>query len=198
MWEWNAKSQFFKAELAGDLIESRVNWMASLDLLSCSVQLTWQFSFSACFTRVHPLAACQSRATRKIQSWVLTSVHSLEHFFTLSHTLPLHDSHLYTGFLSAELQANLSWNKANTWLIKFNLTLLMCNLLLMTILMLGLMVVRVLVGSTLRSSMAARKWIGDWSLRLNWSFWRTPLLSLDWWLGILTKSLGYQKRMGDV
>ena len=62
----------------------------------------------------------QPRVTREIQSRVPASLHSLEHFFTLSHTLPLHDSHLNTGFLSVVLQANLSWNKANTWLIKFN------------------------------------------------------------------------------
>ena len=43
-------------------------------------------------------------------------------FFTLSHTQPLHNSHLNTGYLIAEIQANLSWNKVNTWLNKFNLT----------------------------------------------------------------------------
>ena len=40
-------------------------------------------------------------------------LHTFELFFTLSHTLPLHDSHLNTGFLNAELQANLAWKKAN-------------------------------------------------------------------------------------
>ena len=39
-------------------------------------------------------------------------MHTLELFFTLSHPLPLHDSHLKTGFLNAELQANLARNKA--------------------------------------------------------------------------------------
>ena len=34
-------------------------------------------------------------------------------FHTLSHTLPLHDSHLNTGFLIVKIQANLAWNKAN-------------------------------------------------------------------------------------
>ena len=68
------------------------------------------------------LAAYKQRASREIQPRVPASLHSPEHFFTLSHTLPLHDSHLNTGFLSAVLQANLSRNKANTWLIKFNLT----------------------------------------------------------------------------
>ena len=32
---------------------------------------------------------------------------------TLSHTLPLHDSHQNTGFLIAKIQANLARNKAN-------------------------------------------------------------------------------------
>ena len=32
---------------------------------------------------------------------------------TLSHTLPLHDSYLNTGFLITIIQANLAWNKAN-------------------------------------------------------------------------------------
>ena len=32
---------------------------------------------------------------------------------TLSHTLPLHDSHLNTGFLIAKIQANLARNKSN-------------------------------------------------------------------------------------
>ena len=52
---------------------------------------------------------------------MLFNAHTLE-FFTLSHTLPLHDSYLNTGYLIAELQANLAQNKANTWLNKFNLT----------------------------------------------------------------------------
>ena len=54
---------------------------------------------------MHPLAACQSR--------VLATLHNLEHFFTFSHTLPLHDSHLNTGLLIAKIQANLARNKVN-------------------------------------------------------------------------------------
>ena len=49
-------------------------------------------------------------------------VYTLELFFTLSHTLPLYDSHLNTGFLNAELQANWHGIKPTKWLIKFNLT----------------------------------------------------------------------------
>ena len=88
--------------------------MASLDFCLVVLQVAWLFSSPTCSARVQLLAACKPR--------VPASLHSLEHFFTLSHTLPLHDSHLNIGFLSAVLQANLSWNKANTWLIKFNLT----------------------------------------------------------------------------
>ena len=84
----------------------QANWMASLDFLSYSATAAWRFSFSTWFTRLHHLAACQSRATCEIQSRVPASMHSLEHFFTLSYTLPLHNSHLNTGFLSVELQAN--------------------------------------------------------------------------------------------
>ena len=57
--------------------------------------------------------ACKPRATCEIQPWVLASLHTLEQFFTLSHTLPLHDSHLYTGLLIAKIQANLARTKAN-------------------------------------------------------------------------------------
>ena len=59
------------------------------------------------------LAACKLQATREIQSRVPASLHNLKHFFTLSHTLLLHDSHLNTGLLIAKIQANLARNKAN-------------------------------------------------------------------------------------
>ena len=44
---------------------------------------------------------------------VPVSLHNFEQFFKLSHTLPLHDSHLNTGLLIAKIQANLVRNKAN-------------------------------------------------------------------------------------
>ena len=44
---------------------------------------------------------------------VPVSMYNLEHFFTFSHTLPLHDSHLNTRLLIAKIQANLTWNKTN-------------------------------------------------------------------------------------
>ena len=123
---------FLITEWTGDLA-SRLDWVTSSSrkltewpvwtFCPIVLQLAWRFSFSACFTRVHPLAACQSPATCKIQSRVPALVHSLEHFFTLSHTLPLYDSHLNTGFLSAKLQANWHGIKPTKWLIKFNLTI---------------------------------------------------------------------------
>ena len=59
------------------------------------------------------LAACKLRATHEIQPRVPVSLHNLEQFFTLSYTLPLHDSRLNTGLLIAKIQENLVRNKAN-------------------------------------------------------------------------------------
>ena len=60
------------------------------------------------FPKQSGLATCKPRASHEIQSRVPYWVHNLELFFTLSHTLPLHDSHLNTEFLNAELQVNLA------------------------------------------------------------------------------------------
>ena len=129
MWEWNVKRQFFKTELAGGLA-SQLDWVSSSSRewtewpvwTFCPVvlQLSWWFSFSACFTCVHLLVACQSRATR-VRDPVASPCFSAQSWAFL-HTLPLHDSHLNTGFLSAELQANWHGIKLTKWLIKFNLT----------------------------------------------------------------------------
>ena len=51
--------------------------------------------------------------SHEIQSQIPASLHNFEHFFTLSYSLPLHDSHLNTGLLIAKIQENLAWNKAN-------------------------------------------------------------------------------------
>ena len=64
------------------------------------------------------LAACKPRATCEIQLQVPASLHNLEHFFTLSHLLPLHDSHLNTGLLITKIQANLARNKTNKMIDK--------------------------------------------------------------------------------
>ena len=112
------KSQFFP-----NRVVLRLGWVASssLELTAwpawdfCPVvqQLAWLFSCLACFTRVLALAACQSRVTRASQPRVFASLRNLEHFFTFSHSLSLHDSHLNIGLLIAKIQANLARNKAN-------------------------------------------------------------------------------------
>ena len=116
------KSQFFpnrvfwRLDLATGLsreFKPRANSLANLGLLSYSATASATLQLLACLARVQLLASCKPRATREIQSRVPASLHNLEHFFTLSHTLPLYDSHLNTWSLIAKIQANLARNKAN-------------------------------------------------------------------------------------
>ena len=74
------------------------------------------FQLPACFTHVAlwRLASHESVAR-------LLWMHTTWVFFTLSHTQPLHNFHLNTGYLIAKIHANLTRNKINTWLNKFNL-----------------------------------------------------------------------------
>ena len=97
---------------------SQPNCLARLYILSCSAPVVVTLQFPAYFTRV-PLWRL---ASRKIQSWGSFVCTHLEFFFTLSHTQPLHNSHLNTRYLIAKIQENLTQNKTNTWLYKFNLT----------------------------------------------------------------------------
>jgi len=55
------------------------------------------------------------------------NAHTLK-FFTLFHTQLLHDSHVNIGYLIAKIPTNLTRNKTNTWLNKFNLTTLYVSL----------------------------------------------------------------------
>ena len=118
MW----KSQFFPNRVVWRLrfviglsreFKPRVNGLASLGLLSCSaiVGMTLQFPcmLHACANFGNLPVASHPR----VQSRVFESLHNLEHFFTLSHTLPLHDFHLNTWLLIAKIQVNLVRNKAN-------------------------------------------------------------------------------------
>ena len=91
----------------------QANGLANLGLLSYSATagMTLQLprmlhtyaNFGGLLVASHP----------QVQLRVSASLHNLEHFFTLSHSLPLHDSHLNTGLLIAKIQANLARNKAN-------------------------------------------------------------------------------------
>ena len=100
--------------------KSRANGLASLGLLSYSATAGITLQLLACLARVQLLATCKPQATCEIQSRVPASLHNLEHFFTLSHTLPLHDSHLNTGLLIAKIQENLARNKANKMVDKIS------------------------------------------------------------------------------
>ena len=90
------------------------------DYIFCPVvlQLSWPFSFLHA-SHVWRLASHKSVARSSRETSL--NAHNLI-FFTFSHTQPLHNSHLNTGYLIAKIQANLAQNKANTWLNKFNLT----------------------------------------------------------------------------
>ena len=93
--------------------QPRDNRMTNCPILSCSAPAGMTLQLLACLAREQLLAACSrespARSSRESQFFL----HTLEHFFTLSHSLPLQESHLNIGLLIAEIQANLVWNKAN-------------------------------------------------------------------------------------
>ena len=107
---------FWRLDLATRLsceFKPRANGLASLGLLSCSATVSVTLQLLTCLACVQHSSGLQPRATREIQLRVPASLHNLEQFFTLFHTLPLHDSHLNTGLLITKIQANLARNKAN-------------------------------------------------------------------------------------
>ena len=112
------KNQFFPNKMVWQLglttglsheFKLRANSLASLGLLSCSatagmtLQFPWMLHASANFGGLPVMSHPR----------VFASLHNLEHFFTLSHSLPLQDSHINTGLLIAKIQANLARNKSN-------------------------------------------------------------------------------------
>ena len=116
---WNVR--FFKTGVARCLA-LRLDWVARSSreitvwpvVLFCPVvlQLTWLFTFwhawhMCCIWQLtvasHPRDQAASLCFLA-HSWVIN---------TLSHSLPLQQTHLNTGLLNAEIQANLAWNKAN-------------------------------------------------------------------------------------
>ena len=79
------------------------NRMAKLYFLSCNDPAILTLQLSACFTRIldsgeSPLAS----QSRDLVARCLL-MHTLDQFFTFSHTQPLHYSHLNTWFLNTEL-----------------------------------------------------------------------------------------------
>ena len=118
----NLKSQifpnrvFWRLDLASRLsseFKLRGNGLASLGLLSYNATAGAMLQLLACLARVLQPSGLQSRATREIQLRVPASLYTLEQFFILSHTLPLHDSYLNIWFLITKIQAYLARNKTN-------------------------------------------------------------------------------------
>ena len=128
-WEGMWKVSFSKTGCSGHLT-SRLGWVASWsceltawptwDFCPIVQQLAQLFSFWHAWHVCNFLAAYKLWATSEIQSRVPASLHNLKHFFTLSHTLPLHDFHLNTGLLIAKVQANLAQNKTNKMVDKIH------------------------------------------------------------------------------
>ena len=121
------KSQFFPNRVFWQLnlmtglsrqFKPRANGLASLGLLSCSATADATLQLLTCLACVQHTGGLQPQATREIQPRVPAYLHNLEQFFTLSHTLSLHDSHLNIGLLIAKIQANLIRNKANKMIDK--------------------------------------------------------------------------------
>ena len=116
---WNVR--FYKTGVAHGLT-SQLDWVVRSSreitvwpiVLFCPVvlQLAWLVIFQhawhvCCVWRLAAASHPQGPAA---------SLYFLAHsraIFTLSHSLPLHQTHLNTGLLNAELQANLARNKAN-------------------------------------------------------------------------------------
>ena len=116
-WERNVKSHFFpnkvvwRLDLATGLsreFKPRANSLASLRLLSCSATTGMTLQLSRMLHLCANFSGLPVASHPRVQPRVSTSLHNLEHFFTLSHSLPLHDSHLNTRLLIAEIQANLA------------------------------------------------------------------------------------------
>ena len=87
--------------------------MASLDFLSCSAIAGMTVQLLCMLHLCASSGGLQVVSHHEIQPQVPVLLHNLEHFFTLSHTLLLHDSYLNTELLIVKIQANLAWNKAN-------------------------------------------------------------------------------------
>ena len=121
-WEGMWKVSFSQTGCFGDLT-SQLGWVVSSsrkqtawpawDFCPVVQQLARLFSFWHTWHVCNILAACKPPTTCEIQLRVPVSLHNLKQFFTLSHTLPLHNSHLNTGLLIAKIQANLVRNKVN-------------------------------------------------------------------------------------
>ena len=117
------KSQFFPNRVVWRLglatgqsreFKPRANGLANLGLLSYSATTGMTLQLPCM------LYTCANFGGLPIASHprVSASLHNFEHFFTLSHSLPLLDSHLNTGLLMTKIQANLARDKSNKMIDK--------------------------------------------------------------------------------
>ena len=127
------KSQFFPNKVVWRLglatglsrkFKPRAKGLASLGLLSCSTTAGMTLQLPCMLHTCANFGGLPVASHPQVQPQVSTSLHILEHFFTLSHSLSLHDSHLNTELLIAKIQANLARNKANKMVDKIQ----PCNL----------------------------------------------------------------------
>ena len=127
------KSQFFLNRVVWRLglvtrlsceFKPRANSLASLGLLSYSATAGMTLQLPCMLHTCANFGNLPVASHLWVQPRVSVSLHNLEHFFTFSHSLPLHDSHLNIGLLIAKIQANLPLIKPKRWLIKFNLKIL--------------------------------------------------------------------------
>ena len=91
----------------------RGNWTTSCPIFSCSALVGMTLQLLACLAREQLLATCSRESLARSSRESLFFLYTLEHFFTLSHSLHLQESHLNTGLLIAKIQANLAQNKTN-------------------------------------------------------------------------------------
>ena len=116
------KSQFFLNRVVwrlglatglSSVFKLRANGLASLRLLSCSATAGMTLQLPCMLYTCANFGGLPIASHPRVQPRVFASLHNLEHFFTLFHSLPLHDSHPNIGLLIAKIQANLAWIKAN-------------------------------------------------------------------------------------
>ena len=81
MW----RVRFFKTGLAHGLTESRDNRTTNCPILSYSAPTSMTLQLLACLARVQFLAACNRESPVRSSREFLFFLHTLEHFFTLSH-----------------------------------------------------------------------------------------------------------------
>ena len=113
MWRVRFLKQAWLTTWLSHKFQPRGNWTASCPILSCNALAGMTLQLLACLARVQLLVACSRESPARSSCESLFFLHTLKHFFTLSHSLSLQESHLNTGLLIVEIQANLARNKAN-------------------------------------------------------------------------------------